>query len=88
VLREELLRIWQADRKLILYVTHDIEEAVLLGDRVLVMTGRPGRIREEIPIPFGRPRDLERDPARVSDITWHIWRLLEEEVRDGLSIRS
>lgn len=87
VLREELLRIWQADRKLILYVTHDIEEAVLLGDRILVMTGRPGRIREEIHIPFGRPRDLARDAARVSEITWHIWRLLEEEVRDTLSIR-
>jgi NitT/TauT family transport system ATP-binding protein len=88
VLQAELLRIWQEDRKLIVFVTHDIEEAVLLGDRVLVMTGRPGCIREEIPVPLGRPRDLPRDQGNVSEITWHIWRLLEEEVRDGLSVRG
>ena len=87
VLQSELLRIWQEDRKLVVFVTHDIEEAVLLGDRVLVMTGRPGTVREEIPVPLGRPRDLPRDHRNVSEITWHIWRLLEEDVRDGLSIR-
>jgi NitT/TauT family transport system ATP-binding protein len=88
VLQAELLRVWQEDRKLVVFVTHDIEEAVLLADRVLVMTGRPGRIREELHVPLGRPRDLPRDQERVSELTWHIWRLLEEEVRDGLSIRS
>ena len=88
VLQAELLRIWQEDRKLVVFVTHDIEEAVLLGDRVLVMTGRPGRIREEIPVPLGRPRDLPRDQRNVSEITWHIWRLLEEEVRAGLCVRG
>jgi NitT/TauT family transport system ATP-binding protein len=88
VLQEELLRIWQADRKLVVFVTHDIEEAVLLGDRVLVMTGRPGQIREEIPIPLGRPRDLPRDQSYVSEITWHIWQLLEEQVRGELSVRD
>lgn len=87
VLQEELLAIWQRDRKLVVFVTHDIEEAVMLGDRVLVMTGRPGRIREDIRIPLGRPRQLARDQENVSEITWHIWRLLEEEVRRGLSIR-
>jgi NitT/TauT family transport system ATP-binding protein len=88
VLQSELLRIWQEDRKLVVFVTHDIEEAVLLGDRVLVMSGRPGRIREVIPVPFGRPRDMPRDHRNVSEITWHIWRLLEEDVRDGLSVRD
>jgi NitT/TauT family transport system ATP-binding protein len=86
VLQAELLSIWQKDRKLVVFVTHDIEEAVMLGDRVLVMTGRPGRIREEIRIPLGRPRHLPRDQESVSEITWHIWRLLEQEVRQGLSI--
>jgi NitT/TauT family transport system ATP-binding protein len=86
VLQAELLGIWQKDRKLVVFVTHDIEEAVMLGDRVLVMTGRPGRIREEIRIPLGRPRHLPRDQESVSEITWHIWRLLEQEVRQGLSI--
>src|SRR4030042_2684733 len=58
VLREELLRIWGDDQKLVVYVTHDLEEAVLLGDRILVMSGHPGHIREEIPVHHSRPRDL------------------------------
>ncbi|MGH7503401.1 MAG: ABC transporter ATP-binding protein [Longimicrobiales bacterium] len=88
VLQQELLDIWSADRKLVVFVTHDIEEAVMLGDRVIVMTGRPGRIREDIPIPLVRPRHLPRDQDSLSEITWHIWQLLEEEVRQGLSIPS
>lgn len=87
VLQEELLRIWQEDRKLVLFVTHDIEEAVLLADRVLVMTGRPGCIRDEVAIPIHRPRNLARGQELVSEITGKIWRLLEEEVRGGLSVR-
>ena len=87
VLQAELLRVWSADRKLVVFVTHDVEEAILLADRVLVMTGRPGRIREDIRIPMERPRDLRADHKLVSEITWHIWRLLEEEVRSGLSVR-
>ncbi len=87
VLQAELLRIWQASRKLVVFITHDIEEAVLLADRVLVMSGRPGMIREEIPVPIARPRDIPRDQQCVRDITWRIWRLLEKEVRIGLSIR-
>ena len=87
VLQAELLRVWSADRKLVVFVTHDVEEAVLLADRVLVMTGRPGRIREEIRIPMERPRDPRADHKVVSEITWHVWRLLEEEVRSGLSVR-
>ena len=87
VLQAELLRIWNADRKLVVFVTHDVEEAVLLADRVLVMTGRPGRIREEIRIPLDRPRDPRRDHKVINEITWHIWQILEEEVRSGLSVR-
>jgi len=87
VLQEELLRIWKDHQKLVVYVTHDIEEAVVLGDRVLVMTGRPGRIREEIAIPLGRPRDLSaREQPEVTEIKWHIWKMLEEEVRKDLWI--
>jgi NitT/TauT family transport system ATP-binding protein len=87
VLQEELLRIWKDYQKLVVYVTHDIEEAVLLGDRVLVMTGRPGSIREEILIPLGRPRDLSaREQPDVTEIKCHIWKMLEEEVRKSLWI--
>ncbi len=88
VLQEELLRIWREDQKVVVYVTHDIEEAVHLGDRVLVMTGRPGTIREELAIPLGRPRDLTPGQPQVTEIASHIWRLLEDEVRRGLSIRA
>ncbi len=86
VLEEELLRIWRDHRKTVVYVTHDIEEAVLLGDRVLVMTGHPGRIREDIRIPLGRPRDLrDREQSNVREITWRIWKMIEGEVRTVLS---
>lgn len=87
VLQGELLRIWQESRKLVVFVTHDIEEAVRLSDRVIVLSGRPGTVRTEIPIGLPRPRDLKRDDTAVRDITWQIWQLLEHEVRDGLAIR-
>ena len=90
VLQEELLQIWKVQRKTVVYVTHDIEEAILLGDRVLVMTGRPGRLREDIFIPLGRPRARElADAPMVKEIKWHIWKMLEDEVRNSmLQIRT
>ncbi|MBA3945627.1 MAG: ABC transporter ATP-binding protein [Herpetosiphonaceae bacterium] len=89
VLQEELLRIWKDHRTMVVYVTHDIEEAVLLGDRVLVMSGHPGRIQEEIQIPLGRPRDLrDREQQDVRKIAWHIWKAIEAEVREDLRVAS
>ena len=88
VLQEELLRLWNADRKLVIYVTHDIEEAVHLSDRILVMSGRPGRIREEIDVPFGRPRQHGMGQEGAAEMVQHIWGLLREEVRSGLSLRQ
>jgi ABC-type nitrate/sulfonate/bicarbonate transport system ATPase subunit len=57
-MRSELLRIWQAERKTILFVTHDIEESVQLADRVIVLSARPGRVRRVVPIDIAHPRDL------------------------------
>ena len=88
LLQEELLRIWRADRKLVLFVTHDLEEAVRLGDRVLVLTGRPGRIREEIPVTVPRPRSGVRDPRHVAEIAWRIWQLLRDEARKSFAAPS
>ncbi len=87
VMQEELLHIWKEFRKTVVYVTHDIEEAILLGDRVLVMSGRPGRIQEEIVVPLGRPRALtNRDHPSVTELKWHIWKMLESEVRRELNL--
>jgi NitT/TauT family transport system ATP-binding protein len=60
--RADLIRIWQGERKTILFVTHDIEEAVQLADRVLVMTRRPATVRADVAVELDRPRDLN-DPA-------------------------
>ena len=85
VLQEELLRIWGAQPKLVIFVTHDIDEAVRLSDRVLVMTGRPGHVREEIPVPLERPRHPSKKASTaITEIKWHIWTLLEDEVRRSL----
>jgi NitT/TauT family transport system ATP-binding protein len=87
VLQEELLKIWRNHRKMVVFVTHDIEEAVLLGDRVLVMTGRPGKIQNEFRVPLGRPRDLrDREHPQVREIKWNIWKAIEQEVRRSLQM--
>lgn len=89
VMQEELLSIWKANRKTVIYITHDIEESIMLGDRVLVMSGRPGRIREEITIPFERPRLYTlRDNPKVIEMKWHIWKMLEDEVKKDLNIET
>lgn len=82
VVQEELLSLWEKTRPMVLYVTHDIEEALLLADRVLVMSGRPGRVRKEIVLPCGRPRNpTERSHPEIEELKWQIWKLLEGDVR-------
>ncbi len=67
MMQQLLAEVWEAHRLTVLFVTHDVEEAVYVADRVLVMTNRPGRIKEEIPVPLPRPRTPEMltDPAFV-----------------------
>lgn len=85
VIQEELLTLWETHRPLVLYVTHDIEEALLLADRVLVMSGQPGQIREVVKSPMARPRDLTgRSHPELEELKWHIWSLLERDVRRQL----
>lgn len=64
-MRRELLRIWQAERKTILFVTHDIDESVQLADRVVVLSARPGRLRRIVDIDVPHPRDLS-DPRYIA----------------------
>lgn len=81
-LQSELLRIWEATKKTIIFITHGIEEAVYLGQRVAVMTSRPGRIKEVIDIPFQErtsEEDLRSHPEFVK-LRHQIWDLLKDEV--------
>jgi NitT/TauT family transport system ATP-binding protein len=82
IMQTELLRIWEQGRKTVLFVTHQIDEAVFLSDRVLVFARRPGRLQESVKIDLPRPRvlGLKRDPAFVAYVD-HIWKLIEDDVR-------
>jgi NitT/TauT family transport system ATP-binding protein len=87
ILQEELLKIWRVERKTVLFVTHDIDEAILLGDRVIVLTDRPGRVYEDIRVEIKRPRDLTaKDHPVLKEIRWQIWEILEKEVRQELRL--
>lgn len=71
-MRADLARIWQAERKTVLFVTHDIEEAVQLADRVVVMSSRPATVQEDVRIDLARPRDLDApDYLRARDRIFH-----------------
>jgi len=87
LMQAELLRIWEQTKKTVLFITHQIDEAVYLSDRVIVFTGRPGRVKAELPIAIDRPRGLEvkRTMAFVSHVD-RIWKQLESDVarRPGL----
>jgi NitT/TauT family transport system ATP-binding protein len=82
----ELLTLWERTRRSILYVTHQIQEAVLLGDRVVVMTRRPGRVLAVRPVPLPRPRDERTmlDPAFVALVD-ECWQLIKHDSRDALA---
>lgn len=82
IMQTELMRIWEQGRKTVLFVTHQIDEAVFLSDRVLVFARRPGRLQESVEIKLPRPRALS--VKRTSEFVGyvdHIWRLIEDDVR-------
>jgi NitT/TauT family transport system ATP-binding protein len=87
IMQTELIRIWEQGRKTVLFVTHQIDEAVFLSDRVFVFARRPGRIREIVKIDLPRPRalSLKRTPEFVRYVD-HIWRLIEEDVRESVLV--
>jgi NitT/TauT family transport system ATP-binding protein len=87
VLQQELMRLWGERGQTVVYVTHDIQEAVLLGDRVYVMTGRPGTLQHEVHVSLPRPRDVhDRDHPEVKAKAWTIWSAIEGQVRQNLHI--
>ncbi len=82
IMQTELLRIWEQGRKTVLFVTHQIDEAVFLSDRVLVFARRPGRLQENVEIKMPRPRSLalKRTPEFIAYVD-RIWKMIEHDVR-------
>jgi len=80
IMQEELLAIWQRSPMTVLFITHDVREAVLLADRVAVMTARPGRIKDIIDtrLPRAPIHDLMRMPEYIDKVEY-IWGLVKEE---------
>jgi NitT/TauT family transport system ATP-binding protein len=85
IMQTELLRIWSAAKSTVLFITHQIDEAVYLSDRVLVFSRRPGRLQEDIRIDLPRPRDpvVKRTP-QFTEYVGHIWSLIESAVRESV----
>jgi len=77
VLQDELLKIWEQKHVTFLFVTHSVDEAVVLSDRIVVMTSRPGRIKEIVKVELPRPRS--RTSPEVNSLRDHVLKLLEEE---------
>ncbi len=82
LLQAELVRIWEETGKTVVYITHSIEEALLLGDRCVIMTAQPGRFKQTIDIPFTHPRDVMAlsTSTEFNQMKLAIWKVLEEEV--------
>jgi NitT/TauT family transport system ATP-binding protein len=91
VMQTELLRIWNqaSGSRTVMFVTHQIDEAIFLADRIVVMTARPGRIKEIIKVPFERPRDLRiKRTAEFGEIYDSIWTSIEQEVRSSMGLAA
>jgi NitT/TauT family transport system ATP-binding protein len=85
IMQAELLRIWGESRKTVVMVTHQIDEAAFLADRIVVFSARPGKVKRSIPVPFPRPRELSlKRSSEFGAIVDEVWQLIEEEVRASL----
>jgi NitT/TauT family transport system ATP-binding protein len=83
LLQEELLHIWEEHKKTVVFITHSVDEAVFLGDRIMVMTAQPGKVKTFVPVPLARPRnimELQKMP-QYGELIAHIWSSLREEVQ-------
>ena len=87
IMQRELLKIWNQRKKTVLFITHQIDEAIYLADRVLVFSYRPGRLTADIRIPFPRPRELtlKRSPDFLKYVD-DVWKLIEDEVVSAMSV--
>ena len=82
LLQEELLKIWEESKKTVVFITHSVDEAVVLGDQVVVFTAHPGRVKAQMPVDFPRPRqvyELKANPE-FGQMVYRLWELLRDEV--------
>jgi NitT/TauT family transport system ATP-binding protein len=85
VMQSELTRIWAESRKTAMFITHDIKEAVFLADRVVVLSSRPGHVREIVEIDLPRPRELSLKRSQAFlDYEDHLWNSIEQDVRASM----
>ncbi len=87
VLQDQLLELWQSDRRTVVFVTHSIEEAILLADRVIMLSNRPGRIIADRLVPIERPRSAEgaRSSREFIELHDELWELMRVEVQNHLA---
>ncbi|MEO3999355.1 ABC transporter ATP-binding protein [Mesorhizobium sp. CAU 1732] len=89
VLQEELLRIWEETRKTVVYITHSLDEAVLLGDRVILMSAQPGRRLATFDIDLPRPRSIDAmNTPRFAEYRAEIWNQLSSEVTRAMEMQQ
>jgi len=85
IMQDELIQITERHRRTVIFVTHSLEEAMVLADRVVVMSARPGRIIADRRMPFGRPRDVRvRESAEFGRLRLELWELLRDQVNTQL----
>ncbi len=90
ILQEELLRIWEKSGKTVIFVTHSIDEALILADKIVIMSAHPGTVREVIDVPFPRPRSLTdvRSDPQFAELFTTTWTTLRDEVDSGGAFRG
>jgi NitT/TauT family transport system ATP-binding protein len=90
LLQEELLHIWEEHKKTVVFITHSVDEAVLLGDRVMVMTAQPGRLKQFVPVALARPRNIMelQGAPEYGELVQRIWTSLRDEVQRAREIED
>jgi NitT/TauT family transport system ATP-binding protein len=89
VLQDELLRIWEETHKTVVYITHSLDEAILLGDRAILMTAHPGRLLATFPIEIKRPRTVDTlNTPEFAELRGEIWDLLGKEVTRAMEMQA
>ena len=86
IMQEQLLDLWSTTGKTVVFITHQIEEAIFLADRVAIFSAQPGRVQELLPVPFPRPRDLRlKRTAEFVRLADHVWSAIEAQVRRSVA---